>query len=261
MLFLSLGSDIFPLLKTDNLNKEERETLIADLVDQSETIHRSFGVLVSNVERFLENSGITTSNIQNLYQASGSEEIAKCIKITDTISDIVRKVTRGKHWTFFNYELLKITVDAFCKSTHITDLLSQYIADFKEYCKRRLCEVPANALNINIPHSKSSQMFNVKLDEHSTMYVLNIKKVQIRLSKLLEIKIVNLVSVAKGCVELTFRIYKKIDIASKLTPTTTKELADINIMWLQCGTDRFSIRKTAPADTMEESTIIKGELL
>ena len=39
-----------------------------------------------------------------------------------------------------------------------------------------------------------------------------IKKVQIRLSMLLGIKILNLIDVAKGCVELTFMAYKEVNI-------------------------------------------------
>ena len=254
-----VGTDCFPLLRTDNLTAYEREMLIADLVYQSEAIHRSFAVLVSNVERDLERSGISTSNLQLFFEASGLEE---CITSTDTISEAMIKMTKRKYWTFFNYELLESTVHAFCKSTNITGLLSLYITEFKEYCQRRLCEVPASAMNINIPHSISSQAFCVKLDEHfSSTYVSNIKKVQTRLSKMLRITIVNLITVAEGCVELTFRVYSKgVYIAQKLATITEYELANMNISWIQCGAVRFQIGTSASGGIPTVSGL-KGELI
>ena len=136
----------------ENLTANERERLIFELEEQSRAIHRSFGCLVSNVERYLETSSISTSNLQHFFEASGLEELAECIESTDTISEAMRKATRGRHWTFFNYELLESTVKTFC-NTHITDLLCSYISEFKVYI--------ANAdyvkyQNIGMPHSEQT---------------------------------------------------------------------------------------------------------
>ena len=246
----------------DNLTNDEKQMLITTLEVQSEAIHHKFGGLVSNVERFLEKSDVTISNLQHFFEASGLEELAMCIEPTDTISKAMRRVTVGKYWTFFNYELLESTVNTFCQSKDkiITTLLSSYITDFKVFCQRRLCEVPINALkSADRPYSKPLQTFCIKLDAHFSINIDDIKKVQIRLSMLLGIKILNLIDVAEGCVELTFRVYEEVDICQWLTPTTKNKLANINIKWLQCGSETIQIRTSVLGHIPEELSITEGK--
>ena len=241
----------------DDLTNDEKETLIITLEIQSEAIHRKFGGLVSNVERFLQKSDVTISNLQNFFATSGLKELAMCIEPTDTISKAIGRITAGNYWTFFNYELLESTVNTFCQSKDITTLLSSYITDFKVFCQRRLCEVPINALRS--ADSKPLQTFRVKLDTHFSINIDEIKKVQIRLSMLLGINILNLVDVAEGCVELTFRVHEKVDINQKLILTIEDKLANINIKWLQCGSETFQIKTSVLGNIPEESSITKGK--
>lgn len=226
----------FPYLVVRDLSLEDKEMLIADLEVESENIHLKFASLVVKVEKSLERSDVTIENLASFFEFGGLKELANNVKSADTISEVMKKVTQGNYWTFFNYILLENLIAAFCRDEMITTDLNMYVTDIESYCKRRLYEVPITALKNHIMSQsadKKSQLC-IKLDENFSVSFNNIKRIQNRLSKLLGIKYLYLVDVNDGCIELTFRFFQKVDAV--LTPELVeRELAKINAKWIRIG--------------------------
>lgn len=226
----------FPYLVMRDLSKEQRERLIADLEVQSENIRFKFASLVARVEMSIGQSKIIINNLQTFFEASGLEELANKIESTDTVSDVISKVTRGGYWTFFNYYLLENLMTTFCKDENkiIADF-DLYITEIKEYCKRRLYEVPIHVFT-TYSDDRASRLC-MKLDKNFSIGLSDVRKIQDRVSKLLGIKYLYLVDVQDGCVELIFRFFTKLDEVKNKLEEIKEDLVEFKVkgIWVRSG--------------------------
>ena len=242
--FFSL--DKFPLLKKDieNLTAEERDELLHRLNQQSEDIRSSFAILVTHTLTQLQQSGTTAEALEMLIAEHGLEELTDQIDSTDTIPMIMKKVRKGKYWSFFNYELVAAIIKCFCKRTELIAELEDYISEFKVYCQHRVSEVPRGSFNGD--HTKD-RCFKIKLDDSFSIKDIDLKKVkkiQYKLQRILNMKPLQLIDVEGGCIELTFRYFNK----TRLFPLSeAKKIAlyELGFQWLRYGKDEVLLKKTA----------------
>ena len=221
----------FPLLKckVKDLSPQEKDELLARLNQESEDMLQSFARLVGRTVSYLIKHGVTTLELKAFFTHFEMVDLAESIESNDAIPEVMIKVKQGKYWNFFNYELLENMIRCYCKENDqsiIVDL-QKYISDFKNYCERRLSEVPAGVLTVNLA-GITSKSFKIKLDE---MFAIDsklavFKRVQYNIQKVLKMQPLFLVDVQSGCVELTFRYF-----GSKLTITDNQkhDLAAIGV--------------------------------
>ena len=227
----------FPQLQT-NLPKEQKAKLMVRLQVESEEIIRKFGSLVCKVEKNLETSKvkITADNLITFLANCSSDKVADHIKISDTIPMVMRKIKKYKGWSFFDYELLHKLIETHCSGVEISKDYQNYVSQFKEYCKRRLFEVPASAF----PPSKDSiPNFVVKLDKNFSVQMKYVKETELKLSKILDVEL-KLLDVKGGCFELTLRYLGKKMIIIELNQQEKKLLEELEVKWL-CYADTYEL--------------------
>ena len=233
-------SDKFPLLKKDikNLTEEEREELLYRLNKQSEDIRSSFAILVARTLEHLLLSDTAAKALKALIAEHGLEELTDQIDSEDSIPVIMEKARKGKYWSFFNYELLAAIIEGFCEKTELIAKLEDYVSKFKVYCQHRVSEVPFNG------DRTKNHCFKVKLDDIFTKDtdVKKVKKMQYKLQEILKMKPLLLSNVEGGCIELTFRYFKK----TRLLPLSEAQkvaLTKLGVQWLRCGEDKILLKK------------------
>lgn len=203
------GMDNFPFLNA-KLTEDELQSLTAKLKVESNSIHRKFATLVTNVAKAMEKTETSIESLELFFRTCGMTGLADSVKPTDKVAEVFSKVTTGNYWTFFNYELLESVVNTYCKEDElITVDLDSYITSFKSYCERRLYEVPSPSLKTDMPNSGPMLKFHIKLDKNFDVSVNDIKNIQHVISKLLDIKHLHLIDVTAGCIELTFQCFKE----------------------------------------------------
>lgn len=224
---------------TNGLSAEERDKLIARLENETISIKGEFAVLAARTEKFLEESSTTVHNLKTLFVIGDMDELADSIESTDTIPMVMRKIHQKKCWSFFNYELLKRIINAYCPTEPVAAELNVYITEFKNYCERRLCEVPDDALSIDMSDVDSKLVFSVKIDKNFTVPVSDVKLLQDRLSRLLGSKQINLTEVEDGCFKLTFRSFKKFNVVDLMDERKKIQLTSIGVRWLCCNNHTY----------------------
>ena len=130
----------------------------------------------------------------------------------------------GDYWWFFDYELLSLIINRHCME--LKPELELYITSFKEYCERRICEVPIDVFK------ERGDEYNlyVKCDHNFDKNTLSdVKDIEGKLSDLLETELY-LLGVEEGCVKLVFT--NLCAITSPLTLKQMEELKELKVIHL-----------------------------
>ncbi len=228
------------------MTTEERDKLVVELEDQSEDITQEFGYLYACTRKCLENGEITAVELKDFFEGCGLGELADKIDSTDSVSDVMRKVNRGGYWTFFNYKLLESIINKYCRINEtLCELMTAYAAKFRDYCKRRVYEVPADVIKCaTISSVNPASVLCLKLDETFKLSdsLIKVKKLQNKIEKLLNIEHLYLVDVKDGCIEITFRYFKEFKEVFPLCEHQIGELTQIGVEKLQCDSYAVSLK-------------------
>jgi hypothetical protein len=200
----------FPYLKAETLSPEQREDLVAELRVQSKAIQNKFAIIVDRTKTSLEDQDISCQNLKTLFKFSAYSSHCTLFEDGMSMNDLFLELS--DYWSFFDYELLTLIVERRCPE--LGDKLEEYISDLKEYCRRRIIEVPAHMLDAK---STSKDTVTIKYEkEFYDITLNNIKDLQARLSLLLKTPL-RLLEIEEGCTQLTF------EAACTISPLTDKE--------------------------------------
>lgn len=188
----------FPYLNTKQLSEEEKRRLIGTLVVDSEKIMQKFVLLVSTICNSLKERNIPVAEIALLLNNSHIELSKDLRSIAEAL------VLASKYWSFFNYRIFE-TLVAGLGDDNDQERLAAYISDFRQYCKRRLCEVPIDALECD---RKVKTRLHVKTDKHFDVPTDDIDSLTVKLSELLGTSLL-LLKIEDGCIELDFDYLKE----------------------------------------------------
>jgi len=259
--FITVGNEKkFPLLNMDGLTEQEKEHLMTQLKVESDQIQCKFQCLVCRTEKALERSDVTIDNLISFFRKF--KVLASHISTTDTIPQIMRKVTDENFWTFFDYELLGGLIKTYLQTESALRDLNEYISDFKLYCERRIYEVPIDKIRCSLrnnPESKSNLC--VKLDENFSVSqsVKHIKHIQHKLSQILSINFLYLIDVTDGCIKLIFRHFCEFHKIFPVSDSGKTSLTQIGVAWLHCGNYRIQLKPHI--EEHWENTTGNGEVL
>lgn len=228
--------DKFPLLDVNvmrELCEEEKDSLLTRLNAETKSICLLFGGLVAHTEKSLQNSNNSAENLVTFFRNSELEDLANSIQLedlankirSDSIPTVLTKVKKGGYWSFFNYEVLENMIHYYCDETPTVKHLDNYISKFKEYCQRRVSEVPAGTFTGDMSSKFAAKVFKVKLDQKFSISspLDSIKHVQYRIQQILNRKPIVLVGVEDGCIQLSFRYFDAmISVGEKETACLTE---------------------------------------
>lgn len=198
-------------------------------------------------------SRTTTDDIKYYLNDCGYSELANPIEHQDTISSVLHKIGESKLWSFFDYELLEDLADTFCKDSTLTESINVYKMHFKEYCERRLDEVPLECLNMDVhnihPESKICMKIDKRFDDNGKLReegmhssLSSIKELQIKLSELLGIKHLVLLSVEMGCIKVVLRHFKDANPLSSISIANQVVLSLLGVREIHCDVEFYDLQ-------------------
>ena len=194
----------FPYFVPDERHKNEEEVSfhLNKLEDQTKEIKRVFSSLLVHLKQDIESTAkledvvlLLTSNIKD----KGFEEVMYNCK---NLSEVFRHLSNFV--SFFDFDLVKLLTHHF-GSPAMKKKLKKYKIRFQNYSKRRVCECPKDAFG---EVEKADKIFKIKTDKILETFTLDeLDKLQHEFRKILGHKLIRLLKVEDGCIELTFRVF------------------------------------------------------
>lgn len=158
-----------------------------------------FVTLVDSTRKSLEERNIKINNIAlvlknfNIKLSSYPEDMAQIL------------MSASDHWSFFNYGILESLIKKYGDHND-NKRMATYISEFKDYCKRRISEVPIDTLKSD---RKVTTRLCVKTGKNFQVPMEDIKLIQVKLSELLGTPRLILLDVNDGCIELDFDYFRE----------------------------------------------------
>lgn len=180
----------FPYLNTEKLSLEEKHQLIGKLESESKKMRREFKTLVDETHKSLNSNNVKLDDVLVILKGFGIPGLSE----RETVSSKIYKSC-----TFFNYGIVA-TVIKVLGNNNDKARLSSYEEKFKEYCKRRICEVPIDVLKSNL---EAKTTIYVKTDKNFNVPANEIYSLGNELSQLLNMPLL-LCDVKDGRVEFEF---------------------------------------------------------
>ena len=205
-----------PFLDTSGLDEREKDDLVGKLLEDSRRMMFTFQKLVSKTCTSLEQRGVTPKQLVDrlivlgpldpVLKESGGSALHKGLsemRKADTVGDVFFQIR--DYMSFFNYDLLDHIVKELGTDDDKAEV-DQYKDKLRDYCRRRAVECPPL---YGMPSKSGHVRIVVKLDKEVEKYtVAELKLFQRNLSRILNLKeyALCLISVDKGCLELTFQM-------------------------------------------------------
>ena len=138
--------------------------------------------------------------------------------------------------SFFNFDLVKLLTHHF-GSPAMKKKLKKYKKRFQNYSKRRVCECPKDAFG---KAKKSDKIYKIKTDEVlETFTVGDLNKLEHEIRKILGHKLLRLLKVEDGCIELTFRVFNCNDF--DISEDQKQALSDLGALSVTCRQNFLNI--------------------
>ena len=210
---------------------ESIEDLQAQLSNDLGEIQMKFAALLSNTRQSLsscEPCDVATCAMDlsfNVCNVSSNEKIPLLRDHKDellkakSIKEIFNILT--SFWSFFDYDLLEHIIKE-CDSDK--RCLMEYEDALKEFCKRRVTELPQNALASGNASNTDKIWVKVDLKNPTLQQVRNLKG---RIAQILEVPVSALFlnDIQSGCVQLEFLLPQY--IATALFPLTVEQIHNL----------------------------------
>ena len=225
----------FPYLKAEMLTDQQGQDLKAQLTYESQEIKKKYAILVGNTIESLQNRNITVGHLIVTMKDSHAKTIVKRME-KETSGDLIKALhIISEYWSFFDYDLLSIIIKGHCgKDSNLQSSLSSYESEFKKYCQRRLCEIPADTLGAKM--DGDHQYFTIKLDDTAKNITevtgFDIKVQNKRLTSILGTNVC-LKDFKDGCIEF---VYIAADEDFTINDQQKKKLSEIGVKKIYSNT-------------------------
>ncbi len=244
----------FPYLSND-MTKEDRDYYMHKLDEQTSRIKRKFASFVFQVQTYIENYNISTSKFVSVFIAYD----AMFKNILSDSSDITEVfIALSDYWSFFDYELIKLIVETF-RNDSILKKFVQYKLHLQEFFKRRICECPRDTFGIK---SKGEKLFAIKIERSLEEKVEELAKIRVKINRVLGSKLLRLLSVDKGCIQLTYRMLPLAENKMFIIKLEQQEvLRDFGVLSLTYGDVMFELAPLVSNSSLQKETTTKDEVI
>ena len=209
------------------------------LLDKTEILKRKFASLVFDVQKALVSNQWKVEDVTTLIKLHyQSDEISKLLDESESIAEIFGRLS--KYFSFFNYNIIKLIVSKL-NSTAIIKKLKKYKKAFREYSKLRICECPAGASG---SREDKEKVYVLKTEMKLNNSLEEYEKLQFEMNKVLGGKLLRLIDVEEGCVQLTFRGFVEAELS--LLKENGQELRNIGVLCLTYGDQEFDFSILVP---------------
>ena len=169
------------------------------------------------------NLRVLLSNLNGRNRNKLTEEL---IGITDINEAFL---ALNQFWSFFEYDILSCIIEGFC--IDLKPELDEYNSSLKEYCKRRVCEVPGGSvcskeieaekiLYIQVDKSFAAEIERIKMEE--------LQDLESKLGLLLGTSFLY-IEMIKGSIVIAFKCLHEFDVIFPLSAKQEEELQKIGV--------------------------------
>jgi hypothetical protein len=177
------------------MSEEDRYFYLQNLEEHTKKTKRAFANLVLGLQKYLQE----TESINRVIDSLKILHVE--LKGNETWRDLFDVIS--KYISFFDYDLIKDLIRHF-GSPNLKKKLRQYKKMFNEYSKRRVIECPDDAFG---DVHETEKLIKLKTDKDmEKLTVEELKKLQYQISSVLGQRVLRLLRVEEGCVQLTFRM-------------------------------------------------------
>jgi hypothetical protein len=189
----------FPNFKPDvkSMSEDERYFFLLNLEHHTKKMKIAFASLMVRLQKEVK----SINDVIGCLELIQDKTLAAAFKKHETMRDLFSQIS--KHISFFDYELVKFLIRNL-GSHNLKKKLEKYKKMFNEYCKRRVIECPDDAFG---DVHESEKLIKLKTDKDmEKLTVEELKKLQYQISSVLGQRVLRLLRVEEGCVQLTFRM-------------------------------------------------------
>ena len=214
------GDRKFPYLDTRNMTEEKKQELEDRLLDDTESMLGKYTHLVYSTSESLQKQEVSPKEIALIVislglfgtcEKQGLNDDGKKIQNASSILEIF--VVMLPYLSFFNYQPLERIIE-YKGTAEDKANLQKYLDDLKEFCQRRIFEVPPHVYG-NESNKENWTRFTVKLDDR-IQRLCDLDEVRRKIRQILGLQYLYLCNVTKGCVEVVFLIPQL--VAQKVFP-------------------------------------------
>ena len=208
-------------------NEEELSFHLNKLMDQTKEIKGVFSGLLVNLKKDMESNAKLDDVVLfliNSIKDKGFEEVMyNCKNLPEVFRHLSNFVS------FFDFDLVKLLTHHF-GSPDMKKKLKKYKIKFQNYSKRRVCECPKDSFG---EVEKTDKIYKIKTDKILETFTLEeLDKLQHKIRKILGHKLIRLLKVEDGCIELTFRVFNCDDFC--ISEDQEQALNDLDVLSVTC---------------------------
>ena len=213
-------------LKLDSLTAIQKDDLLTKLMEDFDMIKQQFAGLVDSTLQSLRHNNVNLEELKVAVKEYLPNEVHNLFSNAKSLNDMFLE-DLFDYWSFFDYELLAFIIKRRCKE--LQGDLDEYIAMFKEYCKRKYSEVPTA---FNSKAHKRYYNLTVKVyGEFHHITMEQIKEIECRLQEITHLDL-SLSRIGDGCIELVFISLSGEDDMLPLSVQDKEKLSEMGILKL-----------------------------
>ena len=222
------------------------------MAHKTDHIKERFASFVLDVQKDLEKNDRKLEDVISLTKFchhGKSDEIDQLFDGCTSFADGLGRLS--KYFSYFDYGIIKLIVSKLISSTAITKKLKKYKKAFREYSKLRICECPAGAFGSREDQEK---VYKLKTELKLNDSLEECEKLQFEMNRVLGGKLLRLINVEEGCVQLTFRGFVEPELS--LSKDNSQELRNIGVLCLAYGDQVFDFSSLVPQQSAKPGRII-----
>ena len=213
-------------LKLDSLTAIQKDDLLTKLMEDFDKIKQKFAGLVDDTLQSLRHDNINLEELKVAVKEYLPNKVHNLFSNAKSLNDMFLE-DLSEYWSFFDYELLAFIINRRCKE--LKGDLDEYIAMFKEYCKRKYSEVPT-VFNSKA-HKRYYNLTAKVCGEFDHITMEQVKEIECQLQKITGLDL-SLARIGDGCIELVFISLSGEDDLLPLSVQDKEKLSEMGILKL-----------------------------
>ena len=213
-------------LKLDSLTTIQKDDLLTKLMEDFDMIKQQFAGLVDSTLQSLRHNNVNLEELRVAVKEYLPNEVHNLFSNAKSLNDMFLE-DLSDYWSFFDYELLAFIIKRRCKE--LQGDLDEYIAMFREYCKRKYSEVPT-VFNSKA-HERYYNLTAKVYGEFDHITMEQVKEIECQLQKITGLDL-SLARISDGCIELVFISLSGEDDMLPLSVQDKEKLSEMGILKL-----------------------------
>ena len=219
-----------------NMSEEERYYYLYNLNKHTEKVKTAFAGLVFELQKYLKQTSSVQEVLHSLKPFFQDKAFVEQLNCQKTFMDIFDKIF--DYISFFDYEVIKFLIRHLGSKT-FKKKLRKYERMFCEYSKRRIVECPDDTFG---EMNENTKVLKIKTDKSiEELTVEELKKLQCKISNVLGKKLLHLLRVEEGCVQLMFQPVEQEELV--ITSEQQQALRNVGVLSITYGKQFIDIEK------------------